>query len=155
MSCSRSIYWIPVEKSLIETVDGCLPRNMKPHAPYMHEHYSYPGDNKPILSDRHTVNIPIVVEEPNVLAATGRLSRNDYHKTIMMNMRSAGSNEVGGFPALLPLLATLAPLIPVAIRGAKNLIHKIRGKGLEAGYIPTNPNIKSLHDLQRLYDSSV
>lgn len=155
MSCSRSIYWIPVEKSLIETVDGCLPRNMKPHAPYMHEHYSYPGD---------TVNIPIVVEEPNVLAATGRLSKNDYHKTIMMNMRSAGSNEVGGFPALLPLLATLAPLIPVAIRGAKNLIHKIRGKGLPeagayapavAGYIPTNPNIKSLHDLQRLYDSSV
>ena len=133
-----------------------------------------PGKNNCI----YPVYIPIVVREPDVYRATGRLSLGDYNSTV---------NNLGGNPALIPLLAALAPLIPSAISGIKKLFSKNNstpkyrnvsphgpynsygtyGKGpysqrgyhglneneyYRGGYIPTNPNIKNLKDLQALYN---
>lgn len=130
-----------------------------------------PGKNNCI----YPVYIPIVVREPEVYRATGRLSLGDYNSTV---------NNLGGNPALIPLLAALAPLIPSAISGIKKLFGKNNstpkyrnvnpynsygpyGKGpysqrgyhglneneyYKGGYIPTNPNIKNLKDLQALYN---
>lgn len=120
----------------------------------------------------YPIYIPIVVREPEVYRATGRLSLGDYNSTV---------NNLGGNPALIPLIAALAPLIPSAITGIKKLFSKSDNKpkyrnttsyvqysrgpysqrgyhGLDentyykGGYIPTNPNIKNLKDLQALYD---
>lgn len=130
-----------------------------------------PGKNNCI----YPVYIPIVVREPDVYRATGKLSLGDYNDTV---------NNLGGNPALIPLLAALAPLIPSAISGVKKLFSRnneqqkyrnvkqynpyeqySRGPysqrgyhGLneneyyKGGYIPTNPNIKNLKDLQALYN---
>lgn len=140
-----------------------------------------PGKNNCI----YPVYIPIVVREPDVYRSTGKLSVNDYNDTV---------NNLGGNPALIPLLAALAPLIPTAITGIKKLFKrndstpKYRNvnsyenrpygngsfvkRGLysqgpysqrgyhtlneneyyKGGYIPTNPNIKNLKDLQALYN---
>lgn len=133
-----------------------------------------PGKNNCI----YPIYVPIVVREPEVYKATGRLSLGDYNSTV---------NNLGGNPALIPLLAALAPLIPAAIKGVKKLFNrndnkpKYRnvgsygsygsygpyGKGpysqrgyhglneniyYKGGYIPTNPNIKNLKDLQALYN---
>lgn len=135
----------------------------------------------------YPIYIPIVVREPGVYKATGRLSLGDYQATV---------DNLGGNPALIPLIAALAPLIPSAIKGIKKLFgkdsntpkyrnvnynqysngYKSRGMysqrgyhGLNdnvyqmggyqrvapfnvGGYIPTNPNIKTLKDLQALYE---
>lgn len=146
----------------------------------------------------YPVYIPIVVREPEVYRSTGRLSLGDYQSTV---------NNLGGNPALIPLIAALAPLIPSAISGIKKLFNRNDDKpkyrnvtpyrsngpysktlgqgpysqrgyhGLDentyyrggysnrieggyqrvapfnvGGYIPTNPNIKNLKDLQALYD---
>lgn len=138
----------------------------------------------------YPIYIPIVVREPEVYRSTGRLSLGDYQSTV---------NNLGGNPALIPLLASLAPLIPSAIKGIKKLFSRNDNKpkyrntipnysrgpyvksygqgpysqrgyhGLDentyykggyprvapfnvGGYIPTNPNIKNLKDLQALYD---
>ena len=149
----------------------------------------------------YPVYIPIVVREPEVYRSTGKLSLGDYQSTV---------DNLGGNPALIPLIAALAPLIPAAISGVKKLFNKNNstpkyrnvnsygkysrgpygktlgqgpyGKplaqgaysqrgyhGLDentyykggyprvapfnvGGYIPTNPNIKNLKDLQALYD---
>jgi hypothetical protein len=136
-----------------------------------------PGKNNCI----YPVYIPIVVREPDVYRATGRLSLGDYNSTV---------DNLGGNPALIPLLAALAPLIPSAISGIKKLFNKNNStpkyrnvipqgsygsyspygpysKGpysqrgyhglneneyYRGGYIPTNPNIKNLKDLQALYN---
>lgn len=139
-----------------------------------------PGKNNCI----YPIYIPITFREPDVYRATGKLSVNDYNDTV---------NNLGGNPALIPLLAALAPLIPSAISGIKKLFSKnnstpkyrnvntsygimdgmySRGPysqrgyhGLNeneyykggyippvGGYIPTNPNIKNLKDLQALYN---
>lgn len=134
-----------------------------------------PGKNNCI----YPMYIPIVVREPEVYKATGRLSLGDYNSTV---------NNLGGNPALIPLLAALAPLIPAAIKGVKKLFthndnkpkyrnvgsygsyglysygpYSQRGYhglneneyyrgGMYGGYIPTNPNIKNLKDLQALYN---
>lgn len=141
--------------------------------------------------------IPIVMKEPEVYKATGRLSVNDYNSTV---------DNLGGNPALIPIIAALAPLIPAAIKGISKLFkgndnkpkyrnvigngyysngyysqrgyhglydrksgysNRIEGgyprvapfntscgysRGRYGGYIPTNPNIKNLKDLQALYD---
>ena len=79
--------------------------------------------------------------------SSGRLSKRDYDETIKLNNKC-------GFP-IASILAALAPIvIPAAIKGTKALIHKIRGSGYDelSGYIPTNPNIKTLKNLQLLYD---
>lgn len=135
----------------------------------------------------YPVYIPIVFREPEVYKSTGRLSAGDYNSTV---------DNLGGNPALIPLLAALAPLIPSAIKGVKKLFNRndnkptyrnsYRSNGpysqrgyhgldenvyykggyprvapfnvggysnrMEGGYIPTNPNIKNLKDLQALYD---
>lgn len=146
----------------------------------------------------YPIYIPIVVREPEVYRSTGRLSLGDYQSTV---------NNLGGNPALIPLIAALAPLIPSAIKGIKKIFSndkpkyrntipnysqgKTFGQGpysqrgyhgldenvyykggyskggyprvapfnvggysnrMEGGYIPTNPNIKNLKDLQALYD---
>ena len=142
--------------------------------------------------------IPIIVREPEVYKATGRLSLDDYNSTV---------DNLGGNPALIPIIKTLIPLIPTAISMVKNLFNRNSDKpkyrninyqnqksydrplvqgpygrplgqgpysqrgyhGLDenryyrggypraapfnvGGYIPTNPNIKNLKDLQALYD---
>lgn len=90
---------------------------------------------------KYPIYVPVIVNEPHVYKATGRLSAGDYSSTV---------KNLAGFPALIPLLAALAPLVPIAIKGAKKLFgHKSQGV---AGYIPTNPNIKTLKDIQELYN---
>lgn len=131
----------------------------------------------------YPIYIPITFREPEVYRATGRLSLGDYQSTV---------NNLGGNPALIPLIAALAPLIPGVISGVKKLFNRGDNKpkyrnvnsygkysrgpysqrgyhGLDennyykggyprvapfnvGGYIPTNPNIKNLKDLQALYD---
>lgn len=129
----------------------------------------------------YPVYIPISMREPEVYRSTGKLSLGDYQSTV---------DNLGGNPALIPLIAALAPLIPAAISGVKKLFNKnnstpkyrnvnsygkyskwINNKTLgqgpysqrgyhgfdentyyRGGYIPTNPNIKNLKDLQALYD---
>lgn len=128
----------------------------------------------------YPIYIPITFREPEVYRATGRLSLGDYNSTV---------DNLGGNPALIPLIAALAPLIPGVISGVKKLFNRNSDKpkyrnvtyqgqgpysqrgyhGLDenkyyrggyprvapfnvGGYIPTNPNIKNLKDLQALYD---
>lgn len=137
----------------------------------------------------YPIYIPITFREPEVYRATGRLSLGDYNSTV---------DNLGGNPALIPLIAALAPLIPSVISGVKKLFNRNSDKpkyrnvnyqgqgpygrplgqgpysqrgyhGLNeneyykggyhrvapfnvGGYIPTNPNIKNLKDLQALYD---
>ena len=164
----------------------------------------------------YPIYMPIVMREPDVYKATGRLSVGDYNSTV---------DNLGGNPALIPIIKTLIPLIPSAISMVKNLFNKSSDKpkyrsvnyqgrvpygrplvqdsygrplgqgpygrplgqgpygrplgqgpysqrgyhGLDenryytggyprvapfnvGGYIPTNPNIKNLKDLQALYD---
>lgn len=105
----------------------------------------------------YPIFMPIVVEEPEVYKATGRLSAGDYEKT---------KENLAGFPALIPLIAALAPLVPAAIKGVSKLLSKKPKNNRYAlppaqggyystptgGYIPTNPNIKTLKDIQNLYD---
>ncbi len=146
-----------------------------------------PGKNNCI----YPIYIPITFREPDVYRSTGRLSLGDYQSTV---------DNLGGNPALIPLIAALAPLIPAAVSGIKKIFNKSdkpkyrntnnynqnfnpygnspygngpysqRGyHGLDenvyykggyprvapfnvGGYIPTNPNIKNLKDLQALYD---
>lgn len=154
----------------------------------------------------YPVYVPVVVREPEVYKATGKLSEGDYEAT---------KDNLAGIP-ILPIIAALAPFVPAALKGVSKLFKKkdnknnyrktnyytdddieysngkmpvrfvgpggIRkdvlpsngyysqrgyhglydkksgsypfnqNKGRYAGYIPTNPNIKSLKDLQELYD---
>lgn len=131
----------------------------------------------------YPVYIPVVMREPEVFKSSGRLSENDYQST---------KENLAGFPAILPLIAALAPLVPGVIKGVSKLFkgkndntpkyrntvssmgqllyHNVGPGGVrksegyysqrgyhglydrKAGYIPTNPNIKNLKDLQALYD---
>ena len=106
----------------------------------------------------YPIYVPLVIKEPEIYKSTGRLSMGDYNES---------KENLAGFPALLPLLATLAPLVPIAIKGVKKIFGKgenekkyaISGPGGirkynsgKCGYIPTNPNINNLKQLQDLYD---
>lgn len=97
--------------------------------------------------------VPIVVDEPEVLMATGTLSENDYNAT-----REILHADEAGFP-FAPLIAALAPLaIQFGTKLISNMVNKKKSQnasGTElAGYIPTNPNIRNLKDLQALYNST-
>lgn len=110
----------------------------------------------------YPVYVPVVIDDEDILRSSGRLSRRDYDNTISLNNKA-------GFP-IAPLLAALAPVvIPGVIKGIKKLINKsngvseelnyksvnsngISGQSSISGYIPTNPNIKTLKQLQELYD---
>lgn len=140
----------------------------------------------------YPIYIPINVDEPEIFAATGRLSKHDYKRTLKIlhskpMLISAGNNvevQEAGFP-FAPLIAALAPIvIPGAINAVKSLFKK-KSKGRlnlgrgedeeesdeeveeitseeeeessdkQSGYIPTNPNIKTLKQLQKIYSSHV
>lgn len=96
----------------------------------------------------YPVYVPVVVDDEDILRSSGRLSRRDYDNTISLNNKA-------GFP-IAPLLAALAPVvIPGVIKGIKKLINKsngVSGQSSISGYIPTNPNIKTLKQLQEVYD---
>lgn len=108
------------------------------------------------------IYLPIVVDDPQTVYSTGALSEDDFISTLKIynlkpdDLASAGGNEVGGFP-LAPLIAALAPIaIPPLITAAKKIFGK-KSQGMYdsedySGYIPTNPNIKNLKQLQMLYD---
>lgn len=101
----------------------------------------------PLTNDTvYPVFIPVVLNDVDTLKSSGKLSKKDYYNTIEINKNC-------GFP-IAPILAALAPIvIPGIIKGVKKII---KGSGSEAedegGYIPTNPNIKTLKQLQALYD---
>lgn len=179
----------------------------------------------------YPIYIPINVDEPDVLMATGRLSKHDYKRTLKMLhakpfMVSAGNKvevKQAGFP-IAPIIAALAPIvIPAAVKTFKSIFKKNKSAGdndvdvdnepiedrltddtyvdsdndvadntyvdeeseivdnnveelpedtneivetidnslnsdvqesagRRAGYIPTNPNIRSLKQLQTLYN---
>ena len=146
----------------------------------------------------YPIYIPINVDEPEIFAATGRLSKHDYKRTLkilhskpmLISAGKPGGNDVevqeAGFP-FAPLIAALAPIvIPGAINAVKSLFKK-KSKGRlnlgrgddeeesdeeveeitseeeeeeessekQSGYIPTNPNIKTLKQLQKIYSSHV
>lgn len=102
----------------------------------------------PLTTDTiYPVFIPVVLNDVDTLKSSGKLSKKDYYNTIEINKNC-------GFP-IAPILAALAPIvIPGIIKGVNKLI---KGSGsevedTEGGYIPTNPNIKTLKQLQALYD---
>lgn len=104
----------------------------------------------------YPIYLPVVVNQPEILMASGSLSEDDYERT----KEILHVDEEGGFP-LAPIIAALAPIvIPGAIKAVKNVIHKIKGssdnsakgENEECGYIPTNPNIRNLKQLQQLYE---
>lgn len=173
----------------------------------------------------YPIYIPINVDEPEVLMATGRLSKHDYKRTLKLLhakpfMVSAGNKvevKQAGFP-IAPIIAALAPIvIPAAVKTFKSIFKKNKSAGdndvdteveeipseevssdidtnveesniddanttdidedtneivetidnslnsdvqsepvssgrRRAGYIPTNPNIRSLKQLQTLYN---
>lgn len=106
----------------------------------------------------YPVYIPIVLNDKETYMASGSLSESDYEET---------TENLAGFPALLPLITALAPLAITGItklgkhifknRNARGqlLVHNVGPGGVRktAGYIPTNPNIQTLKDLQKLYDN--
>lgn len=97
----------------------------------------------------YPVYVPIVVNDEETFLSSGYLSENDYNATIALNNSC-------GFP-IAPIIAALAPVaIPALIKMGKKLFKKTSNGVLipvkNAGYIPTNPNIKTLKDLQNLYD---
>lgn len=109
--------------------------------------------------------VPIVVDHPDVVYSTGKLSEEDYNETLKLynldEVEEEGSGEIGGFP-LAPLIAALAPIaIPPLVKAAKKIFGRNKSSGTElsgatdpynAGYIPTNPNIRNLKQLQALYE---
>lgn len=154
----------------------------------------------------YPIYIPINIDEPEIFAATGRLSKHDYKRTLKIlhskpMLISAGNDikvQEAGFP-FAPLIAALAPIvIPGAIKAVKSLFKKKSSSGRpsgraylgrgedeeeisseeeikededededevseevaseevedkKSGYIPTNPNIKTLKQLQKIYNS--
>lgn len=97
----------------------------------------------------YPVYVPIVVNDEETFLSSGYLSESDYKSTIELNNSC-------GFP-IAPIIAALAPVaIPALIKMGKKLFKKTSSGGLvevnNGGYIPTNPNIQTLKDLQKLYE---
>lgn len=130
----------------------------------------------PLTKDTiYPIYVPIVLDNPEVLQSSGGLSEEDYNETIKLN-------ESCGFPIAPLLAALAPVLIPAAVRIGKKIFGKgedltyqhikgvpnpnARGRvvyseyskyphrrnNLIAGYIPTNPNIRNLKQLQSLYN---
>ena len=130
----------------------------------------------PLTKDTiYPVYVPIVLDNPEVLQSSGGLSEEDYNETIKLN-------ESCGFPIAPLLAALAPVLIPAAVRIGKKIFGKgenltyqhikgvpnpnargrvvyseyskypYRRNNLIAGYIPTNPNIRNLKQLQSLYN---
>lgn len=81
----------------------------------------------------YPIYIPINIDEPEIFAATGKLSPHDYKRTLKLlhsrpmfkvDAKGAGQVEEAGFP-FAPLIAALAPIvIPGVIKAAKNIFGK-------------------------------
>lgn len=81
----------------------------------------------------YPIYIPINIDEPEIFAATGKLSPHDYKRTLKLlhsrpmfkvDDKGAGQVEEAGFP-FAPLIAALAPIvIPGVIKAAKNIFGK-------------------------------
>lgn len=86
----------------------------------------------------YPIYIPINIDEPEIFAATGKLSPHDYKRTLKLlhsrpmfkvDAKGAGQVEEAGFP-FAPLIAALAPIvIPGVIKAAKNIFGKKSSKG--------------------------
>ena len=73
----------------------------------------------------YPVYVPVIIREPQVYKATGRLSQSDYE---------ASKNNLAGNPALIPLLLGLAPLIPGVIKGVKKIFNKSEINTIEMAF---------------------
>ena len=81
----------------------------------------------------YPIYIPINIDEPEIFAATGKLSPHDYKRTLKLlhsrpmfrvDEQGCGSVEEAGFP-FAPLIAALAPIvIPGAIKAVKSIFNK-------------------------------
>ena len=83
----------------------------------------------------YPIYIPINIDEPEIFAATGKLSPHDYKRTLKLlhsrpmfrvDEKGCGSVEEAGFP-FAPLIAALAPIvIPGAIKAVKSIFNKTK-----------------------------
>ena len=134
----------------------------------------------PLTKDTiYPVYVPIVLDNPEVLQSSGGLSEEDYNETIKLN-ESCGFPIAPLLAALAPVLIPAAVRIGKKIFGkgvpedsgltyqhikgvpnpnARGRVvyseyskYPYRRNNLIAGYIPTNPNIRNLKQLQSLYN---
>lgn len=134
----------------------------------------------PLTKDTiYPVYVPIVLDNPEVLQSSGGLSEEDYNETIKLN-ESCGFPIAPLLAALAPVLIPAAVRIGKKIFGKGGVpdsgltYQHIKGvpnpnargrvvyseyskyphrrNNLIAGYIPTNPNIRNLKQLQSLYN---
>jgi hypothetical protein len=90
----------------------------------------------------YPIYIPINIDEPEIFAATGKLSSHDYKRTLKLlhsrpmfrvDEQGCGSVEEAGFP-FAPLIAALAPIvIPGAIKAVKSIFNKSKSSKLAKG----------------------
>lgn len=90
----------------------------------------------------YPIYIPINIDEPEIFAATGKLSPHDYKRTLKLlhsrpmfrvDEKGCGSVEEAGFP-FAPLIAALAPIvIPGAIKAVKSIFNKSKSSKYSKG----------------------
>lgn len=90
----------------------------------------------------YPIYIPINIDEPEIFAATGKLSPHDYKRTLKLlhsrpmfrvDDKGCGSVEEAGFP-FAPLIAALAPIvIPGAIKAVKSIFNKTKSSKSSRG----------------------
>ena len=90
----------------------------------------------------YPIYIPINIDEPEIFAATGKLSPHDYKRTLKLlhsrpmfrvDEKGCGSVEEAGFP-FAPLIAALAPIvIPGAIKAVKSIFNKSKSSKQSKG----------------------
>lgn len=134
----------------------------------------------PLTKDTiYPVYVPIVLDNPEILQSSGGLSEEDYNETIKLN-ESCGFPIAPLLAALAPVLIPAAVRIGKKIFGKGEISdsgltyqhikgvpnpnargrvvyseyskYPYRRNNLIAGYIPTNPNIRNLKQLQSLYN---
>ena len=92
----------------------------------------------------YPIYIPINIDEPEIFAATGKLSPHDYKRTLKLlhsrpmfrvDDKGCGSVEEAGFP-FAPLIAALAPIvIPGAIKAVKSIFNKSKSSKQAKGRV--------------------
>lgn len=110
----------------------------------------------------YPIYIPINVDEPDVLMATGRLSKHDYKRTLKLLhakpfMVSAGNKvevKQAGFP-IAPIIAALAPIvIPAAVKTFKSIFKKNKsaGEDVDVDNVDVNTDVDNEPIEDRLTD---
>lgn len=104
----------------------------------------------------YPIYIPINIDEPEIFAATGKLSPHDYKRTLKllhsrpmfkMDAKGCGSVEEAGFP-FAPLIAALAPIvIPGVIKAAKNIFGKKSNSSKGRLYMGRGSNDEDAYDI--------